>query len=67
MTTTAPAVIPNTVDPLGEALHLLRLTGAFYCRTELGDPCGLTMPPMGDSLSFHAVITGHCYLTVDGS
>jgi AraC-like DNA-binding protein len=66
MTTTAPAVIPTTVDPLGEALHLLRLTGAFYCRTELGAPCGLTMPPMGDSLSFHAVITGHCYLTVDG-
>jgi AraC-like DNA-binding protein len=60
------AVIPNTVDPLGEALHFLRLTGAFYCRTELGGPCGLAMPPMGDSLSFHAVISGRCYLTVDG-
>jgi hypothetical protein len=22
-------------DPLGEALHLLRMNGAFYCRSEL--------------------------------
>jgi AraC-like DNA-binding protein len=66
MNTTVPAVIPNNADPLGEALHFLRLTGAFYCRTELGAPCGLMMPPMGDSLSFHAVIRGHCDLTVDG-
>lgn len=58
--------IPTTVDPLGEALHFLRLTGAFYCRTELGAPCGLTMPPMRDCLSFHAVISGQCILTVDG-
>lgn len=61
-----PVAIPNTVDPLGAALHFLRLTGAFYCRTELGAPCGLAMPPMGDSLSFHAVISGRCDLTVDG-
>ncbi len=66
MSVPLPAVIPTTVDPLGEALHFLRLTGAFYCRTELGAPCGLAMPPMGDSLSFHAVIVGRCYLTVDG-
>jgi AraC-like DNA-binding protein len=66
MNATVPAVIPKTVDPLGEALHFLRLTGAFYCRTELGAPCGLTMPPMGDSLSFHAVIAGSCQLTADG-
>lgn len=66
MNVAAPVVIPTSVDSLGEALHFLRLTGAFYCRTELGAPCGLTMPPMGDSLSFHAVISGRCCLSVDG-
>jgi hypothetical protein len=25
-------------DPLGEALHLLRMSGVFYCRSELTAP-----------------------------
>lgn len=58
--------LPPSADALGEALHLLRLSGAFYCRTELGAPSGLTMPPFGNALSFHAVITGNCQITVDG-
>ena len=33
-------------DPLGEALHFLRMNGAFYCRSELTAPWGLTLPPM---------------------
>ena len=33
-------------DPLGEALHFLRMDGAFYCRSELTAPWGLTLPPM---------------------
>jgi len=33
-------------DPLGEALHLLRMNGAFYCRSELTTPWGFAMPPM---------------------
>ena len=28
-------------DPLGTALHLLRLTGTFYCRAELTAPWGI--------------------------
>ena len=30
-------------DPLGEALHFLRMNGAFYCRSELSAPWGLTL------------------------
>ena len=29
-------------DPLGEALHFLRMNGAFYCRSELTAAWGLT-------------------------
>jgi AraC-like DNA-binding protein len=66
MSAVTPVAISKVVDPLGEALHYLRLTGAFYCRTELGAPCGIEMPAMGDSLAFHAVIAGRCHLSVDG-
>ena len=45
-------------DPLGRALHLLRMNGAFYCRAELSAPWGLTMPPMPGYLWFHVVVTG---------
>ena len=45
-------------DPLGSALHLLRMNGAFYCRTELTAPWGLTMPAMPGYLWFHVVLSG---------
>ena len=45
-------------DPLGRALHLLRMNGAYYCRSELSAPWGLTMPAMPGYLWFHAVISG---------
>jgi AraC-like DNA-binding protein len=57
---------PDSSDPLGEVLHFLRMTGAFYCRTELSTPSGVELPPMGDCLAFHAVISGECWLSVDG-
>lgn len=49
-------------DPLGEALHLLRMNGAFYCRSELTAPWGMTMPPMPGYLWFHVVISGEFWL-----
>jgi AraC-like DNA-binding protein len=49
-------------DPLGEALHLLRMNGAFYCRSELTAPWGMTMPPMPGYLWFHVVISGSFWL-----
>jgi AraC-like DNA-binding protein len=49
-------------DPLGEALHLLRMNGAFYCRSELTAPWGLTLPPMPGYLWFHVVTSGRLCL-----
>ena len=49
-------------DPLGEALHLLRMNGAFYCRSELSAPWGLTLPPMPGYVWFHVVTSGRLWL-----
>jgi AraC-like DNA-binding protein len=49
-------------DPLGEALHLVRMNGAFYCRSELTAPWGLTLPPMPGYLWFHVVTAGSLWL-----
>lgn len=61
MTVTDP--IPSA-DPLGEALHSLRMSGTFYCRSELTAPWGVTLPPMPDCVCFHVVTSGHCLLEV---
>ncbi len=45
-------------DPLGEALHSLRMSGAFYGRSELTAPWGLTLPPMPGHLWFHVLASG---------
>lgn len=49
-------------DPLGEALHFLRMNGAFYCRSELSAPWGMTMMPMPGYLWFHVVTSGRVWL-----
>jgi AraC-like DNA-binding protein len=54
------------VDPLGEALHYLRRSGTFYCRSELTAPWALALPPM-QGLSFHVVTSGRCWLEMEGS
>lgn len=55
------------VDPLGEALHFLRMSGTFYCRSELTAPWALALPPVHRCLSFHVVTSGRCWLEVDGA
>ena len=52
-------------DPLGEALHFLRMDGGFYCRSELSTPWGMTLHPMPGYLWFHVVTTGAVLLEVD--
>ncbi|MCW7538071.1 AraC family transcriptional regulator [Aquabacterium sp. A7-Y] len=52
------------VDPLGEALHLLRMSGVFYCRSEFSAPWALALPPMQDCLMFHVATAGRCRLEV---
>jgi AraC-like DNA-binding protein len=55
----------NQVDPLGEVLHFLRMSGVFYCRSEFSEPWGLELPPMRNCLMFHFVTSGRCWLEVD--
>ncbi|HWT23870.1 MAG TPA: AraC family transcriptional regulator [Solirubrobacteraceae bacterium] len=52
-------------DPLGEALHLLRMDGAFYSRAELTAPWGMTLTPMPRHLWFHVVTRGRVLLETD--
>jgi AraC-like DNA-binding protein len=56
----------TTSDPLGEALHFLRMSGSFYCRSELTAPWGLHLPAEPESMWFHAVTAGRCLLETDG-
>jgi AraC-like DNA-binding protein len=49
-------------DPLGEALHFLRMNGAFYCRSELTAPWGMTMMAMPGYVWFHVVTAGRMLL-----
>ena len=55
------------VDPLGEALHFLRMSGTFYCRSELTAPWALALPAAKVCLSFHVVTSGRCWLEVEGA
>jgi AraC-like DNA-binding protein len=52
-------------DPLGEALHFLRMNGAFYCRSDLTAPWGLTLPPMPRYIWFHVVTSGRIRLETE--
>jgi hypothetical protein len=56
----------TTVDPLGEALHFLRMNGVLYSRCEFSEPWGMELSPIGDCLMFHVVISGRSWLEVDG-
>lgn len=58
---------PTGVDPVGEALHRLRVTGVFYCQTEADGPWAVDMPAFGDCVSFHVVTAGECWVEVPGT
>jgi len=58
--------IADFSDPLGETLHLLRLTGILYSRAELKAPWGIALPPFEDCMMFHIVTSGQCWLDVEG-
>jgi len=58
-----PIVNPwATVDPLGETLHFLRMSGVFYTLSEFTEPWGLALPAMHDCLMFHVITSGRCWL-----
>jgi len=58
--------LPAPEDPLGEALHFLRMSGPFYCRSEFTAPWALELPAFEHSMMFHVVTAGQCLLEVDG-
>lgn len=57
----------SSVDPLGEALHFLHMSGVFYTRSEFTAPWGLALPAFPDCLMFHVVTSGCCWLEVTGA
>lgn len=59
--------LPPVVDPLGEALHFLRMSGTFYCRSEFTEPWALALPPMANLLMLHVLTAGRCWLEVEGT
>jgi AraC-like DNA-binding protein len=58
--------LPAVSDPLGEALHFLRMSGTFYCRSEFRAPWALAIPPMQSCLMLHVVTVGRCFVEVEG-
>jgi AraC-like DNA-binding protein len=54
-------------DPLGEALHTLRMDSSLYTRSEFTAPWGLALPAMPGHAMFHVVTSGRCWLEVDGN
>lgn len=51
-------------DPLGEILHLLKLTGTFYCQCRLTAPWGIAIPAFPGLVTFVMVTGGRCWLSV---
>jgi len=58
-----PDRIDRFCDPLGEALHQLRMSGVFYCQSALSAPWGACLPAMPGCLLLHWVIRGRCWLS----
>ena len=57
-------VLPEFTDPLGETLHMLRLTGTLYCRGEFSAPFSIEIPRLDGVMTFLVVTSGRCWLDV---
>jgi len=55
----------SSSDPLSEVLHLMRMSGMFYALSELTAPWGMEMPVIPDTMMFHFVTEGRCWLEID--
>ncbi|MCF2712012.1 cupin domain-containing protein [Schaalia hyovaginalis] len=56
------AVTPGRTDRLARVLHTLRMRSTFYCHAQLTEPWALEMPAISDSISFHVVTAGTCWI-----
>lgn len=50
------------IDAIGESLHMLRLTGALYCRADAAAPWGVDFPALPGYLAMPIVLSGTCIL-----
>ncbi|MEM1354154.1 MAG: AraC family transcriptional regulator [Planctomycetota bacterium] len=66
MDSPTPSPFAESGDPLAQTLHLLRLTGSFYCRGEYSAPWGVDLPPFPGSMIFHIVTAGSCVIEREG-
>lgn len=57
----------DDLAPLGRVFGLVRMSGVFYCPSELTEPWGLTIPPMAHCLWFHVVTSGGGTIHLDGA
>jgi AraC-like DNA-binding protein len=65
--TNPTCAIPAVAGPLGETLHMFRLTGTLYCRAELSAPWGIDVPTLPGCMTLQVVTAGRCWLEVDGT
>lgn len=56
----------TSTDPLGEVLHFLRMSTTNYSRCEFAAPWALVLPAFEHTMMFHAVMSGRCWLEVEG-
>lgn len=54
-------------DRVARVLHTLRMRSTFYCHVELSEPWAQQMPAIADSVSFHVVTAGSCWLRLPAS
>jgi len=54
-------------DRLSRMLHTFRMRSTFYCNAVLTKPWSLQMPSITDSVSFHVLVTGRCWLRLPGT
>ena len=61
-----PRGVESMPDQFGDALHMLHLTGALYCRADAGAPWGVGFPALPGYLTLPVVVSGSCVLEVAG-
>ena len=54
-----------TDEPIGKLLDSLRMETAFFTQSTLRSPWALTMPPMGNCMMYHIVLTGSAVFRID--
>ena len=60
-------LLPEPADPLGETLHMLRLTGTLYCCGEFTAPFAIAIPEFEGVMTFLVVTSGRCWLEIEGA